>query len=41
MSWYAPEPMVPAVPMTPTRPLRVVDIAVRTAGLMTSTTGTS
>jgi hypothetical protein len=32
---------VPTVPMTPTRRLRVVEIAVRTAGPITSTTGTS
>jgi len=32
--------MVPTVPITPIRPLRVVESAVRTAGPMTSITGT-
>ncbi len=32
---------MPTVPITPMRPLRVVDMAVRTAGPITSTTGTS
>ena len=41
MSWYAPEVIVPTVPMTPTFPFLVVAIARRTAGLMTSTTGMS
>ena len=31
--------MVPSVPITPTRPLRVARTAERTAGWMTSTTG--
>jgi len=33
--------MVPSVPMTPIFPLRVVDMARRTAGRMTSTMGIS
>ena len=39
-SAYAPLVMVAVVPITPTRPLRVAATARRTAGRITSTTGT-
>ena len=39
-SRYAPEVMVASVPITPTFPFRVAATARRTAGWMTSTTGT-
>ena len=40
-SRYAPDWWVPSVEITPTRSLRVAATARRTAGRMTSTTGTS
>src|SRR6476620_1813529 len=39
-SWYAPDAIVAAVPITPIRPLRVAVTARRTAGRITSMTGT-
>ena len=41
VSSYARDPMVASVPITPTRPVRVVATARRTAGWMTSVTGMS
>ena len=40
-SSYAPLVIVAIVPITPIRPVRVAATARRTAGRMTSTTGTS
>ncbi len=39
--WYAPDAIVPTVPMTPTRPVAVTRIAARNPGSITPTTGTS
>ena len=39
--WYAPDAIVPVVPITPTRPLRVAATVRREAGSITPTTGTS
>jgi hypothetical protein len=38
---YAPEEMVPTVPITPTRPLRVAATSALAPGAITSMTGTS
>ena len=38
--WYAPDEMVPTVPITPTRWLRVASTSDATPGSMTPTTGT-
>ena len=39
--WYAPDAIVPTVPITPTRPVRVAAAAARTPGSTTPITGIS